>query len=97
MFWGSINKTIYNLFPVGVRHSGVALSDSLARSLFAGTTPLIGIYTLQNSSISFVFLCLFLIFLCFIILLIKLTLIYPEKRSLFLCLEKTKQDDRVNS
>ncbi|MBY0462515.1 MAG: MFS transporter [Alphaproteobacteria bacterium] len=73
IFWGVINPFIYSLFPTTVRYSGVAISDSIARALFAGTAPMfmfflkdyfytpfaVGVYLLLVCVIAF--LCCFLI------------------------------------
>lgn len=39
--WGLANYCVFKLFPSHIRYTGVALSDSLARTLFAGFAPLL--------------------------------------------------------
>lgn len=44
VFWGSINPVIYEFFPPTIRYLGVALSDTLARTIFGGTAPMVFLF-----------------------------------------------------
>ncbi len=44
IFWGVINPIIYKFFPTEIRYSGVAISDTIARTIFGGTAPMVFLF-----------------------------------------------------
>jgi MHS family proline/betaine transporter-like MFS transporter len=44
LFWGASNIYVYNLFPTNKRFSGIALGDSIGRSILASPMPMICLY-----------------------------------------------------
>ncbi|MBY0281673.1 MAG: MFS transporter [Alphaproteobacteria bacterium] len=65
VFWGLINAFIYSFFPTAVRYSGIAISDSIARAVFAGTAPMF-MYFLKDYFNSIFAVDIYLVFVCIV-------------------------------
>ncbi len=67
IFWAIINPIIFDFFPPPIRYSGVALSDSIARTAFAGTTPMMLFFS-KNYFNSVYAISFYLAFFCIIVI-----------------------------
>ncbi|MBY0461873.1 MAG: MFS transporter [Alphaproteobacteria bacterium] len=65
IFWGLINTVIYEFFPPSIRYSGVAISDTIARTIFGGTIPIVLLF-LKNYFDSLFVIGLYLSSFCII-------------------------------
>ena len=67
VFWGVINPIIYAFFPPLVRYSGIAISDTIARTIFGGTIPIVLLF-LKNYFDNFFVIGLYLSSFCIILI-----------------------------
>ena len=63
VLWGLINPIIYTFFPPLIRYSGIAISDTIARTIFGGTIPIV-LLILKNYFDSFFVIGLYLSSFC---------------------------------